>query len=384
MSARYHIINARVVTPAEILEDATVTVTDGLIDDISPGRAATGPSVIDAQGQYLLPGFIDLHCDAVERGIEPRPGTFFPTNVALYELDKTLASCGVTTMYHSLSFAENEIGVRSNLMASSVLRAVNGMQDNFRINTRVHTRFEITDHTAVPVLKQLINENQVDLFSFMDHSPGQGQYKTVSSFKKYFGPVYKKSDDEMNVLIATKLQTRAGEAQDYIRELLSLCRDKNVPVASHDDDSPEKISWLKEQHITLSEFPINMETALAAKNQGVQTLLGTPNIFRGSSQSNNLSAREAIAQGCGDILCSDYAPLTLVHAVFMLRDLGIKTLPAAVKMTSLNPARAVGIAAQTGSLEIGKDADLVLVGNGGDFPRVTRTFVKGREVFRSC
>jgi len=320
----------------------------------------------------------------VEKGIEPRPGTFFPTNVALYELDKTLASCGVTTMYHSLSFAENETGIRSNLMAASVLRSVNDMQDNFRIKTRVHTRFEITDQCAVPVLKQLIEEEHVDLFSFMDHSPGQGQFKTISSFKDYFGPVYKKTDAEMNALIATKLQARESAAQHYVSELLALCHDKNVPIASHDDDTPEKISWLKERHITLSEFPINMETALAAKNQGVQTLLGSPNIFRGSSQSKNLSAREAIAQGCGDILCSDYAPLTLVHAVFMLRDLGLKTLSEAVRMTSLNPALAVGIENQTGSIEIGKDADLVLVGNGGDFPRIVRTFVKGREVFQSC
>ncbi|WP_321372441.1 phosphonate metabolism protein PhnM [uncultured Desulfuromusa sp.] len=384
MSTRYQIINTKVITPAEILDDASITVSDGVITAISQGQDATCPAVIDARGQYLLPGFIDLHCDAVEKGIEPRPGTFFPTNVALYELDKTLASCGVTTMYHSLSFAENETGIRSNLMAASVLRTVNDMQDNFRIKTRVHTRFEITDHCAVPVLKQLIEEKHVDLFSFMDHSPGQGQFKTISSFKDYFGPVYKKTDAEMNALIATKLQARESEAQHYVSELLSLCRDKQVPIASHDDDTPEKINWLKERQITLSEFPVNMETAQAAKNQGVQTMLGSPNVFRGSSQSGNLSAREAITQGCGDILCSDYAPLTLVHAVFMLRDLGLKTLPEAVRMTSLNPAIAVGIDDQTGSIEIGKDADLVLVGNGGDFPRIVRTFVKGQEVFQSC
>ena len=384
MSDSYKIINAKVVTPGEVLEDASVTVTDGLISHISQGRDATCPTVIDAQKQYLLPGFIDLHCDAVERGIEPRPGAFFPTNVALYELDKTLASYGVTTMYHSLSFAENETGIRSNLMAASVLRKVNEMQNNFRVKTRVHTRFEITDNTAVPVLKQLIEENQVDLFSFMDHSPGQGQFKTITSFKNYFGAVYKKTDAEMNALIAMKLQTRDGEAQQYINELLTLCHQKQVSVASHDDDSPEKIDWLKDRGIALSEFPVNLETAQAASAQGVQTLLGSPNVFRGSSQSKNLNAREAISQGYGDILCSDYAPLTLVHAVFILRALELKTLPDAVKMTSLNPARAVGIDSQTGSIEIGKDADLVLVGNGGDFPRITRTFVKGREVFRSC
>jgi len=384
MSANYQIINAKVVTPDELLEDSTLTVRDGLIHEVAQGQSAGDLPIFDARGQYLLPGFIDLHCDAVERGIEPRPGTFFPTDVALYELDKNLASCGVTTMYHSLSFAENEIGIRSNRMAASILRSVNEMRNNFRVKTKVHTRFEITDKTAIPILKELIEEQQVSLFSFMDHSPGQGQFKTVTSFKDYYGPVYKKSDAEMNALIAQKLETRGGDAREYIDELLALCKDHNVTVASHDDDSPEKISWLKDRGITLSEFPINMETARAASKQGVRTLLGSPNVFRGSSQSKNLSARDAIAQGCGDILCSDYSPLTLVHAVFKLSELGLKTLPEAVRMTSLNPARAVGIDARSGSIEAGKEADLILVGNGNDFPRIQKTFVKGQEVFRTC
>lgn len=384
MSSSYTIINAQAVTPREILEDAAVTVTDGQISAISQGREINGAVTLDGRGQYLLPGFIDLHCDAVERSIEPRPGTFFPTAVALYELDKALASCGVTTMYHSLSFAENEIGIRSNRMAAAILRQVNDMVDRLRVTTRVHSRFEITDKTAVPVLKELIEDHQVHLFSFMDHSPGQGQFRTVTSFKDYYGPVYKKTDAEMNELIAMKLQVRNGEAQTYIDELLDLCRVHGITVASHDDDSPEKIFWLEEHGIFLSEFPVNLETVHAADNAGVKTMLGAPNVFRGQSQSKNLNAREAIARGYGDILCSDYAPQTLLHAIFTLREVNLKTLPEAVAMASLNPARAVGIDDRTGSIEIGKDADLVLVGNGRDFPRIQQTFVKGREVFRTC
>lgn len=384
MSNRMKIINARIVTAEKVIDGGTLDVEDGWISAVNQGGTAAGGSVVDAEGAYLLPGFIDLHCDAVERGIEPRPGTFFPTDVALVELDKNLASCGVTTMFHSLSFAENEIGIRSNQMAASILRQVNDMRDNFRVRTRVHTRFEVTDRTAVPVLKELIEDGQVGLFSFMDHSPGQGQFKTISSFKNYYGQVYKKTDAEMDDLIADKLRIRAGEAQGYIEGLLELCEECSIPVASHDDDSPEKISWLKERGVSLSEFPVDMETAKAARQEGVQTLLGAPNVFRGSSQSKNLSARDAIAEGCGDILCSDYSPLTLVHAVFKLSELGLKSLPDAVNMVSLNPARAVGIDDHTGSITTGKSADFVLVGSGQDFPRILRTYVKGREVFRTC
>ena len=103
-----------------------------------------------------------------------------------------------------------------------------------------------------------------------------------------------------------------------------------------------------------------------------------------SPRPSNLSAREAISWGYGDILCSDYSPMTLLHAVLTLERLGILPLHEAIKMVSLNPARAVGIAEHTGSLEVGKEADMVLVDHSDDFPRVLKTFVGGREVFATC
>lgn len=384
MLADYQICNAQIVTPDEVLDNATLTISDGIISALSSSAEGSSLAKLDAKGQYLLPGFVDLHCDAVERAIEPRPGSFFPVDVALAELDKQLAACGVTTIYHSLSFAENEIGIRSNRMAASILRQINQLQSTFGVRTRVHSRFEITDRTAVPVLQELIQDGQISLFSVMDHSPGQGQFNTVTSFKNYYGPVYKKSDRELDVLIAEKLQIRNGEALDYIDALLQLCQEHGVSLASHDDDSPERIHWLRERHIALSEFPINLETASAAKAGGIQTLLGSPNVVRGQSQSTNLNARDAIAQGAGDILCSDYAPMTLVHAVFLLQKIGLKSLPEAVRMTSHTPACAVGIDRQTGSIEVGKSADLVLVGNSGCFPQIQKTFVQGRKVFSTC
>jgi len=49
--------------------------------------------------------------------------------------------------------------------------------------------------------------------------------------------------------------------------------------------------------------------------------------------------------------------MTMLHAVFTLVDLNILPLSEAVKMTSLNPARAVGIGIETGSIEEGKKAE---------------------------
>jgi alpha-D-ribose 1-methylphosphonate 5-triphosphate diphosphatase len=384
MPENFVIEGAIVITPHEVRPEASVRIEGGCIAEIRQGEIAGSGPRLDGRGKYLLPGFIDLHCDAIEKGIEPRPNTFFPVEVAVHELDKQLAGCGITTMYHSLSFAELEVGLRSNAMAAGILRQVNGMAPALRVRTRIHARFEITDAAAVPVLEELIDLGQVHLFSFMDHTPGQGQFREVADFKSYYGPVYKKSDAEMDDIIDRKLRSRRGEAWENMERLIDHCRRQRVMVASHDDDTPQRVDWLKEKEIGLSEFPVNLETAEAASAAGIAVLLGAPNVLRGGSQASNLSAREAVARGCGGILCSDYSPMTLLHALFTLADLGLVPLHEAVNMATLNPARGVGIDARTGSIEEGKAADLVLVGNGSSFPRILKTFVEGREVFATC
>ncbi|MFH0782839.1 MAG: alpha-D-ribose 1-methylphosphonate 5-triphosphate diphosphatase [Pseudomonadota bacterium] len=383
MQDSFVIVNAHVVTPEGIRENASLQVEDGRIVLIREGGLKGGRE-INAAGNFLFPGFVDMHSDAIEKGIEPRPNTFFPVDIAAYELDKKIAACGITTMYHSLSFAELEVGLRNNNTAARIIREINKLQHKLKINTKIHARFEITDLGAVPFLEDLIRDEQINLFSFMDHSPGQGQFRDILSFKNYYGPVYAKTDLEMDHIIERKLESKKNHAPAIIAELLRLCREQHIAVASHDDDSREKIHWLKEMNIGMTEFPVNIETVRTAHELGVSVCLGSPNVLRGQSQAKNLSAREAIRSGFGDILCSDYSPMTLLHAVGTLTKFGILPLHEAVKMVSLNPARAVGIADKTGSLAVGKAADMVLVDHSDDFPRVLKTFVAGREVFATC
>jgi alpha-D-ribose 1-methylphosphonate 5-triphosphate diphosphatase len=383
MRQSFVIKNARLVTPTGTMEGAALRVEKGVIAEIRQGDLSAG-RVIDACGCCLLPGFIDLHSDAIEKGIEPRPNTFFPVDVAVLELDKKIAACGITTMYHSLSFAEMEVGLRSNSMAAAIIRQISAIGRQLKVKTRIHARFEITDLGAVPFLEALIRDRLIHLFSFMDHSPGQGQFRDIVSFKNYYGPVYGKSDAEMDDIIDRKLRARDGDSRQAIMHLTALCRDHGIAIASHDDDSPEKIAWLREMGITMTEFPVNMEAVRSAHAHGIRVCLGSPNVLRGESQARNLSARDAIGSGYGDILCSDYSPMSMLHAVFALERFGILPLHEAVGMVSLNPAEAVGIADHSGSLEAGKDADLLLVDRSDDIPRILKTFIAGREVFSTC
>jgi alpha-D-ribose 1-methylphosphonate 5-triphosphate diphosphatase len=383
MTRSFVLNNARLVTPVGIVEEASIRVDNGKITEIGH-ETLSGIREINVQGNYLFPGFVDMHSDAIEKGIEPRPNTFFPVDIAVFELDKKIASCGITTMYHSLSFAEMEVGLRSNSSAAGIIRQINEFTNKLKVHTKIHARFEITDMAAVPYLEGLIQEDLIHLFSFMDHSPGQGQFRDISSYKNYYGPVYGKSDAEMDGIIDRKRRAREDGSPAAIERLVALCKERSISIASHDDDSREKIEWLKNLGVGMTEFPVNIEAVRAARELGISVCLGSPNVLRGESQARNLSAREAISWGYGDILCSDYAPMTMLHAVLALERLDILPLHEAVNMVSLNPARAVGIAEQTGSLEIGKDADILIVDPSEGFPRILSTFVEGKEVYATC
>ena len=372
--------NGRLVLPDGIHEGTAIRIEGGLIAKIGKGQATAGAKKIDAAGRYVMAGIIDLHSDALEKELEPRPNTRFPTDIVLLEMDKKLAACGITTMYHSISFAEDEIGIRSNKMAESIIREINHLLPKLRIRTKVHARYEMTDEAAVPVLEKLIDEDKVNLFSFMDHTPGQGQFRDAASFHRYFKTVYQKMDTEITGIVKRKIAS-----QKFIRQrldyLIDLCVKRNIPMASHDDDSEAKVEWLRQKGISISEFPVNLEAALAACRNNLHVCLGAPNALRGNSQSKNLSAREAVTKGLCDVLCSDYAPMTLLHAAFKLADEGLLRLHEAIRLVTINPAKAIGIDHDTGSLQEGKAADFIIVDKQNSHAQVLKTLLQDRRYF---
>ena len=383
MTKSFTVENASIVTPSGVLHGASLKVDDGFISTIREGAINSHGKRVDAKSGYLLPGFIDLHSDAIEKEIEPRPNSYFPVNVAIYELDKKLAAAGVTTIFHALSFAEGEIGIRSNDMAAKIITEIARLSPKCAVKTMVHARFEITNAGAVPYLEELLTAGKIHLLSLMDHTPGQGQFREIAAFKNYYGRVYKKSDDELNKIIGRKMTAKERSKSD-IEHLIELCKSFRVPLASHDDDSEEKIRWLDEMQIMISEFPVTMDALRAAQAHDIRVCLGSPNVLRGNSQAKNLSARDAIVAGFGDILCSDYSPMTMLHAVFALQELGILPLHRAVNMANINPATAVGLSGQTGSLEENKVADITVVDMSHEVPKIVKTFVAGREVYSAC
>jgi alpha-D-ribose 1-methylphosphonate 5-triphosphate diphosphatase len=378
--------NVRAVLPDAVLPRASVLLRGGKIARVTRAPVPeNGATVIDGRGGLLLPGFVDIHSDAIESAIQPRPGGRFPVDVALHELDKQLVACGVTAIYHCLCFLSDDENppFRNTETTDFLIHRIHALRDRFRARTFVHARYEITNAEGHAAVEQLIDRHLIHFFSLMDHTPGQGQFSRVDHFRTYYAEARGLSGDHVDLLIQRRLDARGRIDWDAIGRLAARCRQNGIRMASHDDDSAQKVAALHRLGVTLSEFPVNLEAARAARRLGMLVSLGSPNVLRGASLTGNLSGREALGAGLGDILCSDYAPMSLLHAALQLHREQILPLAAAVRLITVNAARATGLDALTGAIVPGKAADLVLVDDRSEVARVVRTFVAGREVFHS-
>lgn len=367
--------HARVVLTNEVRDDVAVLIADGRIQALDPASSADAVEV-DLRGRLLMPGMIDLHCDALEKEVEPRPGVHFPLDFACAQTDRRNAAAGITTVFHALSFANHELGVRNNAFAADIARAIHRWQPHAVIDNRVHARYEVTDETAPATLTELIENGHAQLLSFMDHSPGQGQFRDVEAYRQYLSRTYKTDSKELDAILAQKTQAARG-ALARMQHLAALARDRGVALASHDDDSAAKVATVAALGAVISEFPINLDTARAAQAQGLATLFGAPNILRGKSQSGNMRALDAVLAGVADCLCGDYSPAALLPSVLRLPELAGIRLDQAVALVTRNPARAAGLT-DRGEIAVGQRADLLSINCAAGLPQVERVWCNGR------
>ena len=375
-----YLINARIVLKDSIIEDGSVLISNGKITSINPD-SVVADEVIDLQGKTLMPGMIDLHCDALEKEVEPRPNVHFPLDFACAQADKRNAAAGITTVYHALSFANDELGVRNNDFAADIARAVGNWRPHGLVDNRVHCRYEITDETGAPVLKKLIEDDAMHLISMMDHTPGQGQFKDMAAYRDYLTQNYKKTADEVNVIVDRKLEAASG-AFMRMEELAYAAHSAGISIASHDDDSIERVETMNKIGADISEFPITLEAAQAAKKSGMSTIFGAPNILRGKSQSGSMKAIEAIHEGVADCLCADYSPASLIVAIFKIPELSDLDLPAAVRLVTSNPAKAARLD-DRGEIAVGKRADLIVIDTPAGLPQVSQVWSNGTSVYQA-
>ncbi|WP_186393523.1 MULTISPECIES: alpha-D-ribose 1-methylphosphonate 5-triphosphate diphosphatase [unclassified Pannonibacter] len=372
----------RIVTPNEVIEHGSLRIEDGCIAELRDTPVAGAE--LEGNGLLLLPGFVDMHGDMVEREVEPRPNVPMPLELGLRDLDRRLAGSGFTTAYAALSFSPMSTygHLRSYEHTSAVIRKLKAMRHMLNVDHRVHARFEITFPKALSVIEELITEGTVDLISLTDHTPGQGQYRDIERHVQKMARERGLSREEAAEAIARRIEERTQPASvlaETLEAISSLCRAHGVALASHDDDTTDKVELMHGLGVVISEFPVTLEAAAEARRRGLATAMGAPNALRGQSYSGNLSAREAHAAGLLDMLASDYHPSAMLPALLELAGTDRDGLPGAVRLATLNPAKALGLD-DRGCIEAGRLANLVIADDTG-IGHVRATLRQGRFIY---
>jgi len=379
--------NGKIITPNEIIENKVLLINGdkiaGFTDD-----AADAELVADAHGRFIIPGLIDIHSDKIEQYINPRPTSRMDFEFALKTCERDLLSAGITTMYHSLSLFKDEIfGKCTFRTKENVHKIADLISDihhrNHLIHHRLHLRIEIDNLEAFDVVREMITQGKAHFISFMDHTPGQGQY---SNLAMYHDAISKYNGKEIGTLgfdgVLDYHKEKDVLSYEQLKELTAIAHENGISVASHDDDTIEKIMLNKTLGVDISEFPITLDAARAAKSNGFYTVAGAANILRNGSHSGNLSATEAVLENCVDIICSDYYPAALLHSIFLMYHKYDVHLPQMVNLATLNPAKAMKTDKEYGSVEEGKKADLLIVDVLDGYPVITHVFVDGRTTYR--
>jgi alpha-D-ribose 1-methylphosphonate 5-triphosphate diphosphatase len=367
------------------LDDGSILFKDQEIISLSDEKPPEGvKAYVDVRGQLILPGLIDLHSDMLEKCIEIRPGVYFDSVFALQTLDQRLAVCGITTICHAISFAEEEYGLRSCQEAEKVVRTIRqfAQSQSPLVRHLVHARYEITSRDAQTRIERLLAEGLVQLVSLMDHTPGQGQFKTLDSYLDYHAGTYGDTSEEALARAERKRVSRERGIESLARFAEKVLKAK-VPFLSHDDDSSEKVSLVRSLGVTSSEFPVTLEAAQSAERLKMKVVMGAPNLIRGHSSSGNLKASEALEQGLCNVMASDYYPECLLQAPFIAEERHALGIEKGFRMVTSGPGDYLGFKPKQGRIEPGAPADLIVVDNSRSWARVTQTWVSGRCVFQS-
>lgn len=356
------------------LVDASIHIAKGMI----ASRNGTASLRLDSRGLIALPGIVDMHGDAFERQIMPRPGVGFPIDVALVDSDRQAIANGITTVFHATTWSW-EPGLRGSENAHRLINAIDDLQPQLAADTRFHLRQETFNLDAEPTIARWLATGRVDLFAFNNH-----MHMTVASMaapKKRARMVERSglSESEFDVLVS-RVMTRADLVPSSIARLAAIGREHGVPLLSHDDELPQQRANFRMLGIDIAEFPVNEETARAAIDNGDFTVFGAPNVVRGGSHTGWVSAADMVSKGLCSILASDYYYPAPLLAAFLLAADNILPLAQAWTLVSGAPAAATGLH-DRGEIAVGKRADIILVDAHDPVrPRVIAAVAGGRMV----
>ncbi len=334
------------------LEEGTLTLEHGVI--------TSGPlPEVDLSGYLVLPGIIDMHGDAFERHIAPRPSAPFPLEMGLRATDRDAAANGVTTAWLAQSWSW-EGGHRGPDAAETLMSAMDHYRDHSVTDLRIQVRCETHTVDTGDRLLNAIKKHGIDYVVFNNHLEealflAREQPDEIKLWAKKAG----RSPEEHMRLVRAAFD-QSPRVPRYLCSLAESFDTLGVRYGSHDDpdgDTRERYSVLGAR---VCEFPTARGPAAVAKAVGDHVVMGAPNIVRGGSQAGNIHASRLVGDDLCDVLVSDYHYPALSKAAFRMVDEGLRDLPKAWAMISSNAAEIMGLN-DRGGLALGQRADITIV-----------------------
>jgi alpha-D-ribose 1-methylphosphonate 5-triphosphate diphosphatase len=370
--------NARIVLADEIV-DGNVAVDGGIITGVASGASQAGE---DFEGDYLIPGLVELHTDHLENHYRPRPGVFWDAMASLHAHDVQISGSGITTVFDAVRIGSDLDMPQMREHAGMLIDAIRAARQQgwLRAEHLVHLRCELPSSDVIEHFESFVEHPETRLISLMDHTPGQRQFTSLETYKLFYKKQLGVTQDEVERYLTAALAQHERYSAPNRRHLVQRARSRQLAMASHDDATLAHVEEAVADGVAIAEFPTTLEAASAAHDAGLAILMGAPNVVRGKSHSGNISATDLVRAGLLDILSSDYVPFAPLQAAFALpQRVDTIALPAALATVTRNPARAAGLS-DRGEIAVGKRADLVRVKLVGGLPVVRSVWRQGVRV----
>ena len=354
----------------EGLATIDLTLDHGRIDAIGhprPGRR------LDARGLHVLPGIVDLHGDAFERQVQPRPGVSFPASLALRDTERQMLANGITTAFHAITLGW-EPGLRGTDAWRTTLDALDA--GTWSCDMRVHMRWELHNLDALPMALADVAAGRVGMVTFNDHTPEILRKLAIPEKAAAFSARAGVPAPELRAMAECAL-ARTPEVPGAASRLAAAAHTAGIPVASHDDATVAARHHYRALGARICEFPMAEAVGEDARDHAEPVVMGCPNVVRGGSHLGWAGAGALAERGIATVLCSDYFYPAMPAAARHLA-VGPLGLSGAWALISANPAAAAGLH-DRGRIAPGLRADLVLLDPGTG--EVVATVCAGRVAY---
>lgn len=372
--------NANLVFPDET-RMGHIVIRDGMIAEIGDGQTQISGAV-DCEGDFIIPGLIELHTDNLERHIQPRPKVDWPHAAAILAHDGELASVGITTVFDAMRVgsvvtnSKTDYRKYARSLATELLSIrAKGM---LKISHYLHLRAEVCSETLIPELEEFGEEDRVGILSLMDHTPGQRQFRDLFKLKAYVCGKHGLSEADFEDHVKAQIAIREHLGVAHEKAAVTSAKRLGAVLASHDDTTAKHVQVSAGHGITLAEFPTTIEAARACNDHGIQIMMGAPNLVRGGSHSGNVAASELASLDLLDIVSSDYVPSALLTAAFMLCDIW-GDIPRGIATVTANPAKASNLK-DRGHLAVGLRADIARIKRMNNTPMLRGVWSLGQQI----